>query len=430
VTASAARLPAAVALGALALAAGVAAPGSASAAAWVNPRRHPVTVAVDLPGPATVSLEVERRGAIVHRGRPARAGPGRAVLRWAGEGASADGRYAVRVRDAASGSPLGEPVQVLADLRPPAVRLLVPAPAIPRRAPAVVVRAADVERAGVRVRWRLAGTVGPPRPVGRWMPWSGPADTARLLPALRALRAVGPVRVALEARDGAGNAATSSPAWVDPSSGPTPPLVIVRRVVTSRRWVALTFDDGYSSPSISSILGTLERLHARATFCFNAVYVSRWPSALRARIARAAESGLLGVCNHGYSHRAGRSTSEAFDRADLAANVAWDRVAGVSSLPVYRPPGGDYGPALEAAAHALGYRYLLLWSVDTRDWSGPSADHIRAQVLAETGPGSIVLQHALPVSAAALPGIIAGLRARRLEPVRIDELLAAGRPSL
>jgi peptidoglycan-N-acetylglucosamine deacetylase len=239
---------------------------------------------------------------------------------------------------------------------------------------------------------------------------------------------VGALRVSIVARDRAGNVSGSPAAWVDPAPAVARRLTVVRRVATRRPWVALTFDDGYDAAAIASILGTLERTRTPATFCFNAVNAPRWSAGLRARIRRDADSGLLGVCSHGYGHRTGASTSEGAALADLEGNVAWDRVAGVSTLPLYRPPYGAHGPGIDAAARALGYRYLLLWSIDTRDWSGLSASTIADEAGRGARAGDIVLQHAIPGSAAALPTIIATLRTRGLVPVRVDELLAAGTP--
>lgn len=419
-------------LGALALPAVAAAPGAAAPpSVWVNPSVHPITVRVDVAVATTLQLEVDRRGVPVHRGAPLSVLPGRVALTWKGAGAASDGRYLVSVRDLTSDLLVTGPVDAKVDLHAPRVSLLVPPIAIPRSpAPTLVVRMADTERTGLWVRWQIATPEGSLRPLGRWRPWSSPADTAPLLSVLRSTHAVGPINVRLEARDQAGNTSASRPGWVDPATAPTPPLVVVRRVVTSKPWVALTFDDGYQPAAIESILSTLDRLHARATFCFNAVNVPRWTTALRLHITRSVAEGRLGICNHGYSHRTSRFSTEAFDLGDIAGNVGWDRIAGVSSIPVYRPPNGDYGPALEAAVHALGYRYLLLWSVDTRDWSGVSSFQISAQVVGTADRGSIVIEHALTNSAAALPAIIAGLRRRGLEPVRIDDLLAAGKPSL
>jgi peptidoglycan/xylan/chitin deacetylase (PgdA/CDA1 family) len=398
-----------------------------AAPAWVNPARHPVLVRGALPAAGRLQVVVSRGGRIAHRSAPIAAGAGPAVVRWRGGGARRDGRYEVGLRDVTTGTPAGPARTVLVDVHAPRVRIAVPPLALPRPGSPLALRVADVAPGRVALRAVVTDRDGRRRALGGWRRWRGRTTAAALLSQLRSLGAAGPLRVSVVARDGAGNVAESPAAWVDPAPAATPPLVVVRRVATRRPWVALTFDDGYDAAAIDAILDTLERTGTPATLCFNAVNASRWSAALRARIRHDAATGLVEICSHGYGHRTGAGTGEAAARADLAANVTWDRVAGVSSLPLYRPPYGAHGAGIDAAAHALGYRYLLLWSVDTRDWSGPPVPAV-VDSAGGARPGDIVLQHAIGVSAAALPGIISRLRGRGLVPVRVDELLAAGRP--
>jgi peptidoglycan-N-acetylglucosamine deacetylase len=72
---------------------------------------------------------------------------------------------------------------------------------------------------------------------------------------------------------------------------------------------------------------------------------------------------------------------------------------------------------------------LILWSVDTLDWSGKSAEEILTIVNRDKSPGEIVLQHnfqntKLQGTVDALPQMIDQLRAEGYEFVTIDSLLA------
>ena len=68
----------------------------------------------------------------------------------------------------------------------------------------------------------------------------------------------------------------------------------------------------------------------------------------------------------------------------------------------------------------------MLWDVDPGDWSGISSSEIQRRVLSSVRPGSIVVLHVKPQTAAAISGILRGLRARNLEPVTLPTLLRAG----
>jgi peptidoglycan/xylan/chitin deacetylase (PgdA/CDA1 family) len=67
----------------------------------------------------------------------------------------------------------------------------------------------------------------------------------------------------------------------------------------------------------------------------------------------------------------------------------------------------------------------MLWDVDPQDWRRPPPSDIVSTVVRGSKAGSIVVLHTLPGTAAALPGIIAGLRDRGLEPVGLPELFRA-----
>ena len=71
----------------------------------------------------------------------------------------------------------------------------------------------------------------------------------------------------------------------------------------------------------------------------------------------------------------------------------------------------------------------MLWDVDTNDWRGPSASAITQRAVGGARKGSIILMHTKPNSAAAMPAIIRGLKAKGLRPVGLGELFSAGRPT-
>ncbi len=74
----------------------------------------------------------------------------------------------------------------------------------------------------------------------------------------------------------------------------------------------------------------------------------------------------------------------------------------------------------------------VTWDVSAADWSSHDGAAVAADVLARTKPGSIILLHDgldgnvhadRSVLLTALPLILDGLKARGLQPVRLDTLL-------
>ena len=387
--------------------------------------RGPLRLRVTRPGGTTVALT-----------DPRDARNGTVAFRWYGRGGPgatgsrvSDGRYLVRL-ETAGGAPVATtPTEVLVDRTPPRVGVVVPAPTIPAPPQARVnlkVRDRDWgPRHPVQTRLIVRSLAGATLGAGPWSAVTGSRGMPQ--PVVRSGRA-GAVNVSVQARDAAGNRSESEPVAVALPGAPGPAQAITR-VRTARPMVALTIDDGYDTAALDSMIATATRMRAPITLCVNGVVVGGYSAGLRARLQAAAAAGWVHSCSHGYSHDTGTSTPR--DRAyrDLASNVVWDRAIGRSSVPFYRPPYGAISPGIMAAATNLGYRYVLLWDVDTNDWQGRTASQITGHVLSRSSRGSIVLMHTKPASAAALPDIIRGLRARGLEPVAIGDLIAAGRPT-
>ena len=88
----------------------------------------------------------------------------------------------------------------------------------------------------------------------------------------------------------------------------------------------------------------------------------------------------------------------------------------------------DAVATVSAAAKENGYE-IVMWSVDTEDWKGRSADAIVGTVLETVRPGAIVLMHdgiyRESHTAEALSALIPRLRAEGYEFVTAGELIEA-----
>jgi peptidoglycan/xylan/chitin deacetylase (PgdA/CDA1 family) len=184
--------------------------------------------------------------------------------------------------------------------------------------------------------------------------------------------------------------------------------------------VALTFDAGADVGFAAQILDVLDGTGVRATFGVT----GRWAQANPDLVRRIAVGGHL-VMNHTFEHRsltgvsarpalvsAGERTAD-LERADDVIRS----LTGRTTRPWFRPPYGDYDTSVNATVGSLGYRYNVLWTVDSLGWQGASAAAVTARCLDRAVPGAIFLFHVGSASqdAVALPGIIAGLRQRGYE---------------
>lgn len=161
--------------------------------------------------------------------------------------------------------------------------------------------------------------------------------------------------------------------------------------------VALTFDDGPNGACTDAVLDALAETHVPATFFVLGKNLdSSRSDALIARMVR--EGHAIGL--HGWAHdgppllvaaalrrdlrRARRSLLDAETRAGLAPQPR----------PVfYRPPYGLLTSGTAQAASGEGFA-IVLWTVSVGDWHrGRRAADVVDAILAEIGPGSVVVLH-------------------------------------
>jgi peptidoglycan/xylan/chitin deacetylase (PgdA/CDA1 family) len=195
------------------------------------------------------------------------------------------------------------------------------------------------------------------------------------------------------------------------------------------RKIALTFDDGPSSPFSEKILDILRDKKVPAAFFVCGKNVERYPHIVE-RMAQ--EGHTLG--NHTFSHpfvyfRSSRFIGDEIDRTQASI----ERASGVRPT-VFRPPYGARWLGLMGVLRARGLK-LIMWSATGYDWK-LQTEGVVSSTLRELKPGAVVLLHdghnvAPPETidrsntVAALPAIIDLARAAGYEFVPLTEFLAA-----
>jgi peptidoglycan/xylan/chitin deacetylase (PgdA/CDA1 family) len=182
------------------------------------------------------------------------------------------------------------------------------------------------------------------------------------------------------------------------------------RVNGSGNRVALTFDDCYSWTGWDAVLDQLAAHGAKATFFCSGPFVRQFPGLAR----RTRDNGHT-VGSHGWDHAymPGRTLADQQNRMRLDQSAWWD-VARETTAPYFRPPYGAYNSTTLAAAGTTSHPRVIMWDVDPSDYATSSSSLIASRVLAGVSAGSIVVMHALPQTAGALPAILAGLKNKGL----------------
>jgi peptidoglycan/xylan/chitin deacetylase (PgdA/CDA1 family) len=159
---------------------------------------------------------------------------------------------------------------------------------------------------------------------------------------------------------------------------PTPSKSVLRSTpATSRRTVALTFDDGPSAFT-PAVLDVLKRERVHATFFVTGAHVRASPATARRIVA---EGHVLG--NHTYSHPQPLKASvpygsfsglSAATQASQMDTTTREIVAATATRPCFfRAPGGaHFATSTVGLARGRGMA-VVHWSNDTEDWRQPGS---------------------------------------------------------
>lgn len=188
----------------------------------------------------------------------------------------------------------------------------------------------------------------------------------------------------------------------------------------SKRQVALTFDDGPDGTVMPEVLNVLKQYQVQATFFVKANQIVNY----RDLTKRAYTEGNQ-IASHAYSHQElDKMNGEDIRKEIVASDQAFERVLGVQPAMI-RPPFGAINQTVLAVCEQEQEK-VILWSIDTLDWSQPEPEHIARNVLDNVRPGEIILMHSCQnreASVKALPIIIQGLQEKGYEIVLLSELL-------
>jgi peptidoglycan/xylan/chitin deacetylase (PgdA/CDA1 family) len=219
---------------------------------------------------------------------------------------------------------------------------------------------------------------------------------------------------------------TSPSATSSPSTAGGPSVLVYHGPRTSHD-VALTLDMGGRLDPALKIMDWLIAHEVKATiFPTGVMGTTATGRIVLARVQAHPELFALG--NHSWSHPDFRPLDAAAIADQLVrCEAAIEPLAGRTTRPFFRPPFGGQDASVRAAVGAAGWRYMVMWDVDTIDWrpeseGGPTTAAIVSKVVTNARGGSIVLMHLGGYhTLAALPGIVNGLAARGMRPVRLSD---------
>ncbi|HET6295455.1 MAG TPA: polysaccharide deacetylase family protein [Kribbella sp.] len=153
------------------------------------------------------------------------------------------------------------------------------------------------------------------------------------------------------------------------------------------KYVLLTFDDGPDPKYTPQILDILEAYDAKATFFEVGREIGRHPE-LTLRIHQLGHS----VQNHTWTHADLRGLSWMTFKDQIQSTDEAIRAQTGYTPRCLRPPYGSVDAVVTKRATSLG-KELVLWKIDSRDWTRPGTTEIVRRALTGVQNGSTILFH-------------------------------------
>ena len=180
---------------------------------------------------------------------------------------------------------------------------------------------------------------------------------------------------------------------------------------SSKKNIALTFDDGPHPVHTPEILDILAEYGIKATFFVIGENATWYGDLVKTEYESGHEIG-----NHTYSHHMNLkklSYDGICAEIENAENVIYENIEYRTKL--LRPPGGIYSDTLLRAAADNDYN-IICWSVDTRDWAHTPTDEIVKNVLSSVKEGDIILFHDYVSGESPTPAAL-----KQIIPILLDE---------
>ncbi|WP_303965737.1 polysaccharide deacetylase family protein [Sporosarcina ureae] len=189
-----------------------------------------------------------------------------------------------------------------------------------------------------------------------------------------------------------------------------------------KKVVYLTFDNGYENGYTESILDTLKKEKAPATFFLTGHYVKSASDLVK----RMVKDGH-GIGNHSYDHpnMANITEQQMEDEWKRLDEIVY-ATTGLKRTIYARPPEGTFNAKLLQKGNELGYRHIF-WSVAFIDWHRDQRKgkaYAYNELMNQLHPGAVILMHTVAAdNAEALPDFIRDAKKQGYEFHSLDQLV-------
>lgn len=185
--------------------------------------------------------------------------------------------------------------------------------------------------------------------------------------------------------------------------------------------VALMINVAWGNEYLESILQTLAKHNIRATFFLDGTWLKKNPELARKITANHHEIG-----SHAYSHpMMSKLTSAQIVEELEKTNKLIEQIL-KRKVTLFAPPSGDFNDQVVKIAWERNM-YTILWTLDTVDWRNPPVQQMVHKIITGVQPGSLILMHPTPSTAAGLEDMIIGIQNKGFYIDVVSEVISSKR---
>lgn len=204
--------------------------------------------------------------------------------------------------------------------------------------------------------------------------------------------------------------------------------ILISKVQTDEKIVALTYDDGPDPTNTPAVLDALKKHHVHATFFVLGKRAAANPEIIKRMQHEGHELG-----NHGYSHPDYNKYNKAGIADDITKTSTAIRKISGKNPAWFRPPGGylSYDMVDICRKHKLTIAYWT-YQQDSKDWrNGVQGAQIAGHIIQHLEPGQIIVLHdGAPnglQTARATDMVLSSLEKQGYRVVTMSELVKVGK---
>jgi peptidoglycan-N-acetylglucosamine deacetylase len=197
---------------------------------------------------------------------------------------------------------------------------------------------------------------------------------------------------------------------------------MINEIHTSKRVVAITFDDGPNSAYTPQILDIFSKAKGKATFFMIGEQMINHPEVVKQVVDQGHEIG-----NHTFTHPklSQLSIEDCREEIDQTEKLI-EEMTGQRPV-VFRPPYLDYNQDTVSIVQQKGYSMIGALNLEAQDWEQPGVEHIFEKSREVVKNGSILIFHDgfgdRSQTIEAVRKLVSELKAQNYHLVTVSELL-------